>query len=1385
MTGAAPAKPPAAPAEDFVHLHLHSTYSLLDGGNRIDRLVARVAELGMTACAVTDHGNLFGAVEFYNAAKRAGIKPILGVEAYVAPELEGRPSDRRNKEHSGTADGGFHLVLLAENQAGWSNLRKLSSDSFLEGFYYKPRMDNQTLTQWSDGLIAINGHLGSSIAYHLVQYLRSGGGGNKPEQKHWDAAVREAKWHLSVFKPNERGEPRFFLELQKHEEKLQRDINPLTVRLAEELDIPLVCDNDAHFLTADDWDAHDTLCCISMGKGKGDESRMRYARDLYVKSPQEMWAAFGQDQPEAIRNTRRIADRCNVEIDFEANHAPVVRIDTDLSGLPSDSEGALKVIDDFSRTCEHPPGSTAWMKAFGETIRMEPFDEENDTDSPQELAKQCDGALRLLSEAGAIWRYGTRGFEGPVGATRRARMERELKVLKDKLISAYFVIVWDFTHEARRRDIPVLARGSGVGTMTGFALGLSNACPIEYGLLFERFTDPDRTEYPDIDIDMCQDGRAELIQYVRDKYGHVAQIITFGTLKARAAIRDVGRVHDLSLQDVDKVCKLIGDGLATTLDSAWKQNSDLAELCAVQPQVQGVYDTARRLENFHRHAGVHAAGVIVATQPLDNIVPLYRPPGGNSGDGVTVTQWDGPTCEKVGLLKMDFLGLRTLSIIERGKLLVKQSLPPEVITKAVLGPDAEHGAPDDEGLPVDVLDLERITYDDPRVLSLFARGETAGVFQFESGGMRSLLMAMKPDRLEDLIAANALYRPGPMELIPNYNARKHGREAVPKVHEIVDRLTAETYGIMVYQEQVMQVLNELGGIPLRTAYSIIKAISKKKEKTINEARVDFVAGAKERGVAEKDSGGLFDLILKFAGYGFNKSHSTGYAIVAYQTAYLKTHFPIHYMAAVLTYESVSTDKVVEYIDACRSLKLPDPPAPSASAEHPAEGGTPKQAGVEVRPPDINLSDVAFTVVYESGEERRADTGHIRFGLSAVKGVGEKAITSVIAERAKNGPFRGLFDFCERVDLRACNKSTLDALIKCGAFDSLHGIEKRSACSDALEAAMKAGQRAAADKASGQMGMFGAPSPEPSTGVQAATAGGAAEPDLPASVPWTKKQTLEFEKDVMGMYVSSHPLHDHAGALHNFSSCAIAEVDRLPADTPVVLGGMLSRVRGTVVKRGKSAGAKMAMITLEDDTGAKIDGVAFADTYAQCSNHLQTDRVVLLAGKVDRRREEPNIVLDKVIPVEDAAEHLTRAVRIVIEEVTEADLPPGERLPPAQAPEHVLTKLREVLRQAAQRIHNGGTPAGVSLELHVRGDGQGDDQVVEMRLGQARVAVDEDLLAGVRAVLEDSPRHRARCVLEGPARVDVGDALKRYGDVASKGDLSFAMHDDGGQSIDRY
>ena len=1002
---------------------------------------------------------------------------------------------------------------------------------------------------------------------------------------------------------------------------------------------------------------------------------------------------------------------------------------------------------------------------------MQPFDATDDADSPDDLAKQCDEALRELCEAGLIWRYGRDGISDPI----RARLDRELKVLADKSISAYFLIVWDFVNYARQHDIPVLARGSGVGTMTGYVLGLSNACPIEFGLLFERFTDPDRSEYPDIDIDMCQDGRADLIRYVREKYGHVAQIITFGTLKARAAIRDVGRVHDVSLSDVDKISKLIGDGLATTLDSAWESNADLRAMCDSQPHLKATYDTARRLEGLARHAGVHAAGVIVATQPLDNIVPLYRAPGSGGksaapGEDIIVTQWDGPTCEKVGLLKMDFLGLRTLSIIERGKALVKATLGKARRHEGTEARSEEkasrHGGPEArseekaEALRAfvpsclrasDPLELDRLTYDDPRVLELFARGETAGVFQFESGGMRNLLMAMKPDRLEDLIAANALYRPGPMELIPNYNHRKHGRENVPTVHPIVDRLTAETYGIMVYQEQVMQVLNELGGIPLREAYTIIKAISKKKEKTINAARADFIGGAEKHGVSGKQANDLFDLILKFAGYGFNKSHSTGYAIVAYQTAYLKTYFPIQYMAAVLTYESVNTDKVVEYIDECKKVLLPD-----------------GRRGVEVKPPDINLSDVAFTVVYGENEERTPSTGHIRFGLSAVKGVGEKAIRGVIDERTKHGPFKGLYDFCERVPPGTINRSTVEALVKCGAFDSLYGIDARAALCETIETAMKSGQRIAADRASGQLGMFGLGlAADDATPDEAGD-----EPPLPGVEAWSKKDTLDYEKEVMGLYASSHPLEEYRDDLDRYSVCRIADLHGLPAQTEVTVGGMLSRVRPTVVKNGRSAGSRMAMLTLEDAAGNKIDAVCFADTFATCSNHLEPDAVVFLVGKIDRRREEPNLIVDKVVPIDQARQRLTRTVRVVVTDAPAADFNGQGK---AQ-----LDKLREVLRQAAMRVQGSGcSPAEVMLDLHQGGN------AVTLRLDGLRVAPDEQLLDGVRAVMGNLDGRSARCELLGPPKVDRRRAVEQHGEVRSEGDLTFAMHDDGGQSIDRY
>jgi DNA polymerase-3 subunit alpha len=1195
----------------FAHLHLHSEYSLLDGGNRIDKLIARVKELGMTAVALTDHGNMFGAIEFYREAKDKGIKPILGIEAYVAL------GDRTDKTFKGGGDGGYHLVLLARNMKGWKNLLKLSSDAYLNGFYFKPRMDKSTLSKWNEGLIAINGHLGSSIAHHLTQFVQT------KDPKHYQAAIEEARWHARTFGPDEEGKPCFYLEIQRHETPEQDAINPYILQMAKELNLPVVCDNDAHFLLAEDHDAHDSLCCISMGKIKDDPNRLHYPRELYVKAPKQMIELF-KDVPEAVANSADIAARCNVELNFKENHAPVVKV---VMEKPSPDKDPSKFT----------VGSTPWFTAFCSQYKLLPFDSENDTTPPEQLKEACDKALRELSEAGAIWRYGPDGID----EAKRARLERELKVLADKKISAYFLIVWDFVNHARSNGIPCNARGSGVGTMVGFCLGLSNACPVEYGLLFERFTDPDRSEYPDIDIDICQDGRQSIIEYVRQKYGHVAQIITFGMLKARAAIRDVGRVLNMPLSDVDKLCKLIGDGLSTTIDSALQQEPDLRKLYDEDPLTRKVIDTSKRLEGLARHAGVHAAGVIIATQPLDNIVPLYKPPG---QEVQVVTQWDGPTCEKVGLLKMDFLGLRTLSIIERAKALIRQSLSTREIRKTV-------GLPEEGDSDNDPLDLERLAYTDQKVLDLFRRGETAGVFQFESGGMRNLLMAMKPDRLEDLIAANALYRPGPMDLIPDYNARKHGKQQVPKVHDVVSTYTNETYGIMVYQEQVMQIVHGLGGIPLRAAYTLIKAISKKNQKAIDEARVPFVKGACDQGMTKDGANELYDLILKFAGYGFNKSHSTGYAIVAYQTAYLKTYFPVQYMAAVLTYESVSTEKVVEYIDECRRVMWPD-----------------GHRGIAVKPPDINLSEVGFSVVYEPGEVRDANHGHIRFGLSAVKGVGEKAIMAIIAEREKNGAFKDLYEFCERVPSGAVNKSTMEALIKCGSFDSLHSTEKRPAMLEALESAMQAGQRAAAARDAGQMSFF-------DSFAASAPAAAAEKPStLPSVEPWSTNELLKQEKSVLGFYISSHPLDQYRDPIDRFANVSVADVKKLAADAQVIVGGMLTRVRPTFVKNGRSAGSKMAMVTIEDRTGS-IDGVIFSDTYAVAAPLVTSDRMVFLKGKVDRRREEPSIVVERVIDMENAAAELTQAVNIVIDDGPNTD---GE----TRSPQSELTMLKQLLRQSA-------------------------------------------------------------------------------------------------------
>jgi DNA polymerase-3 subunit alpha len=1239
----------SAPPGGFVHLHLHTEYSLLDGGNRIDRLMDHVRALGMKAVACTDHGNLFGAVAFYQAARERGIKPILGVEAYVAP------GDRRDRTYTGAGDGGYHLVLLAENEQGWRNLLVLCSEAYLTGFYFRPRVDRALLERHAEGLIAISGHLGSEIGEHLLEYERSGDGSC------WRRAVESARWHARTFNgeepsparpiPAERS--RFFIELQHHVPE-QNAINPHLIRLARETGLPLVCDNDAHFLRAEDHDAHDTLICISTQSGKDDPGRMRYSPELYVKSPaqmHELFEAYGEAGREALRATEIIAERCRVELGLGQNHAPLVRVrrrGADLAVGPGggDGSGGAAAGDEDAaweglpspEASEFGGDLTAWYRAYCAQFEVVPFSLPAGCGPGEGRAllerarRECDAALRRLAEAGYVWRY---GGPGGAGDPRRARLERELRILAEKGISAYFLIVWDFVNWGRENGVPSLARGSGVGTMVGYVLGLSNACPERYGLLFERFTDPDRSEYPDIDIDMCQDGRARVIDYVRRKYGHVAQIITFGTLKARAAIRDVGRVLGMPLAEVDRIARLVPEQPGMTLDRALEQEPDLQAAYQREEPVRRVLDTARAIEGQARHSSVHAAGVIVATRPLQEVCPLYKPPGGGEQD--IVTQWDGPTCEKMGLLKMDFLGLRTVSVVERARALIRQTLPEEEIWRAV-GRGEEYRARG-EGSGVGSsgphpLDLDRLSFDDQRVFELFRRGDTTGVFQFESPGMRRLLIEMKPDRLEDLIAANALFRPGPMDLIPDYTRRKHGLDRVPTVHPVVDRFTRETYGVMVYQEQVMQIVHGLGGIKLRDAYTLIKNISKKKHDKIEKERPRFIEGAVRQGLGREQANELFELILKFAGYGFNKSHSTGYAIVAYQTAYLKTYFPNHYLAAFLSYESAASQVAdwVPYLEDCRTARFIDP-----------ETGRVVKVGVEVRPPDVNLSDADFAVVYGPGEARTAQAGHVRFGLGAIKGAGDRAVEAVLRARREGGPFLSLHDFCERVPLGTVNKGTIEALIKSGAMDSLHGRAARAAMLASLEQAVSAGARAQADRASGQGALFGG---EPSGSAGRGSAPGA----LPRTEPWSEAETLAREKEALGFYVSSHPLDAHRATIARLGNTTTRQIrERLVgAEMRVVLGASIAAVRTMVVKNGKSAGQKMGVLTLEDREGS-VECVVFSEAYARYAGMIAVDQLVFVVGRVDHARGEPQLVAERLLPIDGAEAVLARRVRLRIDE----------------------------------------------------------------------------------------------------------------------------------------
>ncbi|MBI4718910.1 MAG: DNA polymerase III subunit alpha [Planctomycetes bacterium] len=1107
------------PTSPFVHLHVHTHYSLLDGATRIDALVARARQFGMPAVAITDHGNLFGAVEFYAAARKAGIKPIIGCETYLAA------GDRRSRDPR--EDGGkesYHLLLLAMNLDGYRNLLRLASIGYTEGFYRRPRIDKQVLREHSAGLICTSTCIGGEIPQTFLARDRA-------------AAEALAKTYLEIFGPD-----RFFIELQDHGIADQRMLNPELADMARRLGVGVIATNDVHYLEHDDVEAHDVLCCINTGKLLADQERFKFPTDqFYFKSAEQMAELF-PDRLEALANTLRVADLCDVELDLSQRHAPRFRVPesaVDEAGAPLDAAGYLRQL-------------------------------------------VYDGARR---------RY------GEITPELRERIDYELEVITSKGFAGYFLIVGDCVTYARQRGIPISARGSGCSSVVAYSLYISMPDPIRYGLYFERFLDPDRDEMPDIDLDICQNGRGEIIEYVRKKYGHVAQIITFGTLKAKAVIKDVARVLGMGFEQANQLTKLVPTELKITLDKALAQEPELKKQYNNDPVVRRIVDIGRRLEGVARNAGVHAAGVVIADEPLVNYLPLYKA----AGQEGLVTQFDGPTVEKVGLLKMDFLGLRTLTTLERARQL------------------AERGTGK-------TIDLERLDLTDARVYELFARGDTKGIFQFESGGMRDVIMRMKPNRIEDLIAANALFRPGPMEYIPDYIARKHGAPwSTP--HPIMTEVLSETYGIMVYQEQVSRVVNRLGGIELKAAFRLAKAISKKKTELIEAMREPFLGGCAANGVARGVANEVFDDILKFGGYAFNKAHSTGYALVAYQTAWMKTYFPVEFMAALMTFEVGDIDKVAEYREECREM------------------------GITVEPPSINASEADFIVeplpagdvggepVPPRGNGRAAPLRRaIRFGLGAIKGVGGKAVAAVVEERTRRGPFRSLFDFCERVDLTALNRATIEALICAGAFDVTGGMRK--AMVDAVERAMSAGQSAQRDKRSGQLGLFG---------------GAAVPSDLPeprlSTAEWTEAEMLAREKAVLGFYITRHPLTRHEHLLRACATATTVDLSRFKDGEAVVLGGMVSSVRMVTARGGRNPGQQMGIVTLEDVKG-RAEAIVFPKDLAVFRPTLVPDAIVFLEGAVDRRREEPSLRVSRVVPQDQALQAFARSMVLKVDSETD-------------------------------------------------------------------------------------------------------------------------------------
>ena len=1092
-----------ASSTPFVHLHNHTTYSLLDGAQKIDELCKRAAEDGQSAAAITDHGNLFGVMEFGKSCKKNGIKPIIGTEAYIAP---GDRRERAPKLVNGVGRKNYyHLILLAKDYTGYKNLIKLSSHGYLDGFYYRPRIDKELLREHSEGLICLSACLASEIATLL-------------RHDQLEAAEQAAAEYRDLF-----DEGRYWLEIQDHGIPEQKKVNELTVELSKKLGVPMVATNDCHYLYPNDHFAHDVLCCIQTGKTVNSRDRMTYSKQHYLKSGDEMAKLFDW-APESVENSVRIADMC----DFAFTDQPL--------RLPE-----FPIPDGYDID-----GYFAKVAKDGLEARMH--------------------EIRAEIDAGRIERTIEEYHE---------RLDKEIKIIHQMGYSGYFLITWDFIRFAHEQGIPVgPGRGSAAGSLVAYAMKITNIDPLRYNLLFERFLNPERVSMPDIDIDFCFRQRERVIDYVTHKYGreNVSQIITFGTMAARAVLRDVGRGLDMSYDQVDKIAKMVPaqPGQEITIDMALEEVKPLREAYEGDPKVKEMIDVAKRLEGLTRHASTHAAGVVITPKPIMEYCPLYK--GTREGDEIT-TQWAKDEVEEIGLLKLDFLGLKTLTLIDD-----------------CLGSI--------ERVTGERPDLEALPLDDPKTYELFCKARTSGVFQFESEGMKGILRRLKPERFEDLIALNALYRPGPIGggLIDDFIGRRHGKIEVEYPHPMLEEVLEETYGVIVYQEQVMQIASKMAGYSLGDADILRRAMGKKKKEVMEAEAKRFVEGADKMGTPAAEAKKVFELMAFFAGYGFNKSHSAAYALVAYHTAWLKAHHPVHFMAALLTNDKGNTEKLVKYINECRDM------------------------GIEVEPPAINASGVDFTV----------DGPSIRFGLSAIKGVGEGAIRCLLEAREEGEAFESLHDICSRVDGRTVNKRVLEALVQSGSLDGFGA--RRSQLAMAIDGAIDFGQKQRADALAGQASLFGGDDDsEP------------AAPPLPEIPEWEDRERLAGEKQTLGFYISGHPLDDHRDLLERYSSHDTAMLKTITSKTQVALGGMITDLQ----RRKSRKGDMWASFALEDLSG-QIDVLCFPRTYEKCQALLDNDVAIMLEGRVEAEEERVRVIASDVLPLEQLRERRVDAVQLKLE-----------------------------------------------------------------------------------------------------------------------------------------